>query len=248
MTTQDLKTLMDQATDRSTPFVPDLDQLLAGGRRRTRTHFAVTMVSTIAVVGAAATAALFVLDPGGGTAPSVLPVLPPAGQASQPIGPKMVTTCVWGADRGGFKAGPVDGPVILAVKDKYGSSSVRHSKKQFGLCSELAVGTPGVIREPHILGKPWKPGLPKPPGTVWLMTPRNQKTYPSGPEIVTVFAGQLPAKAVRVIVTPSSGKPVEATVRDDHFLYRGIGRLDPARPATATTYDAAGRKLETYVL
>jgi hypothetical protein len=160
----------------------------------------------------------------------------------------MVTTCAWQADWGGNKAGPIDGPVILAVKDKYGTSTVRHANKQHAFCNEFAVGTPSDIDPPDARNKPWKPGQTQPNVVIWLMTPRNQKTDPSGPEIVTVFAGQLPAKAVRVTVTPATGKPVDATVRDGFFLYREISRPDPARPVIARIYNAAGQELAKYFL
>jgi hypothetical protein len=240
--TQDLKELMDQATDRSTPFVPNLDQLLASGRRRSRTHLAVTMVSTVAAVGVAATAGVFALNQGGGTA------LPVAGQGSQSTKPKMVTTCIREADRGGNTSGTTDGPVILTVNDKYGASTVRHANKQHAFCIEFADGTPSVIDPPGARSKQWKPGQLQPNIVVWLTTPPHQKSDPAGPEIVTVFTGELPAKAVRVTVTPATGKPVDATIHDGFFLYRAIGRPDPTRPGIARIYDAAGHELEKYKL
>jgi len=235
MTTQDLKTLLDQATDRPTPFVPDLDQLLTGGRRRARTHFVVGTVATLAAVGVAATAGVFALNQGGGTAPGVV-TPPPAGQESAVAQPKPVIKCVNDADNF-LPAAAGKWPAIISVKDQYGISTIRRSKGQLAFCSEAAPGISGAVRQT---------GLPN--AAEWLIGACNQKTDPACPGIVTAFMGRLPAKAVRVTVTPTAGKPVDAAIRDGFFIYRGIGKPDFARPATARLYDAAGHELAKYTL
>ncbi|TDU91294.1 hypothetical protein EV138_4898 [Kribbella voronezhensis] len=234
MTTQDLKTQLDEATDRPTAFVPDLDHLLAAGRRRARSHFAVTVAGTVAAVAVAATAGAIALDQGGSSGPSVLPAPPPAGQAtSSATVPKLVTKCLDEAGQPAPKGADKWQPMV-SVKNKYGSSAVRRSAGQLAFCIEFSGKPTNATRQ--VL-------LPK--ASVWLIP--ACKTDPTCTELMTVFMGQLPAKAVRVTVTPSGdGKPVDATIRDGFFACHWVTVPDPSRPAMARIYDAAGRELGHY--
>ncbi|WP_112242447.1 hypothetical protein [Kribbella monticola] len=229
--TQDLKTRLDEATDRPTAFVPDLDHLLAAGRRRARSHFAVTIAGTVAAVAVAATAGAIALNQGGGSGPNVLPA-PPAGQATSAT-PTTTTRCLDEAGQPSPK-GADKWESMVTVKDKYGSSTVRRSAGQLAFCSEFS-GKPTIVTQQVML----------PRSSVWLMS--VCRTDPSCTDIVTVFMGRLPANAVRVAVTPAGGgKPVDATTRKGFFAYRWIDVPDLSRPATARIYDSAGRELGHY--
>lgn len=84
--TRQLKDLMDQATDRSAPYVPDLDQLLTAGRRDVRKRRVLAaLTSTAAVVLVTCVSALAVNVSHG-------PVPDPASEGPPPPAPDRIVT------------------------------------------------------------------------------------------------------------------------------------------------------------
>ncbi|MEU0093944.1 hypothetical protein [Kribbella sp. NPDC006257] len=237
--TQDLKPLLDRATDRPTPYVPDVDHLLTIGRRRTRVRHLTGALATVAAVGAVATAGTFAFQQApesAAPASSLIVENPDPGKGKMRCGVVGSAQSLEAAARWA---------VVVSTTDAQGSSSVRRAPDgRIAYCTAVRPDHKSVL----ILGG----GAPPKLSPYWMIdaacTDDGGTKCPSS----TVSFGPLPPRATRITVKTVGNPPGDATVHDGYFVYRHrTPALDRAKPTASArfvppivkAYDATGHEV-----
>jgi hypothetical protein len=240
--TRELKDLMDRATDRPTPHIPDVDHLLAAGNRSVRKR---------QLMGALATAVAVAVVAGGTTlALNNSTQSSPAPAASPPQEQYAVRTICEPA-----KAPPerpeVDNAdrwpqVIVSDQDPDGTVSVRRSAdgRDLAFCATLGYvsganqyfGSLGAYRAGKLTAAETIHRFNAPGCGTPERINCNGTTYS--------FAGKLPSGVTRV-TAELEGNRTEGVVRDGYYAYR-LFRSRPnidikEVPIKMSMYNSAGR-------
>jgi hypothetical protein len=217
--TDDLKTLMDRATERPAAFTPDPASLVATGRRRVRKRRitgSLAGVAAVAVLAAGVTVAVDLREPRS-TAPASRPT-----EASQST--KLCTTSngsVLGDEAWGWTE-------VLSISDNYGSASIREAPKEprnyvrnYAFCITQPKDGPAV----PLGGRG---------GVLLRKTPIDARS-----SMTTVF-GRAYGTGMKVVVQTGDGKSGEAVVKSEFYLYRHV----EARPWPGTMPTALTRTVD----
>ncbi|TDO68433.1 hypothetical protein EV651_102354 [Kribbella sp. VKM Ac-2571] len=251
--TGDLKTLMDKATDRGTSFAPDVTELVATGRRRTRRRRAMLGAGT--AVGAA-TAVIAVLLVGRIVDPQTKP------QPATVAQPAAITDLCAKSDdffrtanddawRRQVVAGWTD--KVVEVSDADGAMTVRRSPdgSQYAYC---VAGVPiqkqplggfgatllnvGIVTREYQIQRYWSMGCGNEP-----VERDYQQTSCRG--VRYSYAGRVPEGVTRIAFT-GLGQQGDATVKDGYWVHRVYtdnilkGNTDPIY---ITMYDDSGKQV-----
>ncbi|HEY3556247.1 MAG TPA: hypothetical protein VGL05_02220 [Kribbella sp.] len=248
----DLKTLMDQATERGTTFAPDVNDLVSSGRRRTRTHRLVVTGVTAATVAIAA----LVVGQLGATRAEPQPAVPPT-----PAQPAAITDLCAQSDNF-FGTANDDAwrqqvvqhwtDKVVEVTDADGSMTVRRSPdgSQYAYC---VAGVPiqgkplggfgatllntGIITRPYQIQRYWSMAC----GDAKI----DRSNGISCVGVVYSYAGRVPEGVARIAFS-GLGQQADATIKDGfwaHRVYTGDIRNGNDDPVYVTMYDAAGKQV-----
>jgi hypothetical protein len=251
--TSELKTLMTRATERPTSFAPDVEQLVAVGRHRTRVHRVLVSAATIACTATALIVALLVVHPGDArpTPPPAAVVQPAAVTdlcAKSDDFPRTANDDTW---RRQVVANWTD--KVVEVTDADGSITVRRSPDgtQYAYC---VAGVPirgqalerfgsmplnvGIIARQHQIQRYWSEGCGDDPNT-------DRSTCGPAGGIRYSYAGRVPDGVTRIAFT-GLGQHGDATINDGYWALRVYtdditkGNTDPV---FIEMYDGSGKQV-----
>ncbi|MFI5697555.1 hypothetical protein ACIA58_37200 [Kribbella sp. NPDC051586] len=251
--TTELKTLLDQAADRPATFTPDVADLVAAGRHRTRVRRAVFSAATAATAATAVIAVLLVGHLGNAeTAPQ------PATTAQ----PKMVTDLCAKSDDF-FRTANDDAwrrqvvsnwtDKVVEVTDADGAMTVRRSPdgSQYAYC---VAGVPifgqplggfgstllnvGIVTRAYQIQRYWSTGCGDHP------VDRENRTMWCGGMRYS-YAGRVPEGVTRIAFS-GLGQHADATIKDGYWVHRVY--TDDIRngnddPMYITMYDGSGKQV-----
>jgi hypothetical protein len=253
--TSELKTLMDQAADRPATFTPDVADLVAAGRHRTRARRILVSAATAATAATAVVAVLLASHLGNlGAAPQ------PATTVSQPT---MVTDLCARSDDF-FRTANDDAwrrqvvstwtDKVVEVSDADGAMTVRRSPdgSQYAYCvSGVPLwGKPlggfgstllnvGIVTRPYQIQRFWSMGCGDQP--VDRSSPQTQCNFGARYS----YAGRVPEGVTRIAFS-GLGQHADATVKDGYWVHRVYTddiRKGNDDPIYITMYDAAGKEV-----
>jgi hypothetical protein len=252
--TTELKTLLDQAADRPATFTPDVADLVAAGRHRTRMRRAVISAATAATAATAVIAVLLAGHLGNArTAPQ------PATTATQPT---MITDLCAKSDDF-FRTANDDAwrrqvvstwtDKVVEVTDPDGAMTVRRSPdgSQYAYC---VAGVPlngqalggfgatllnvGIVTRPYQIQRYWSMAC----GDA-TVDRENRNTLCMG--VRYSYAGRVPEGVARIAFS-GLGQHADATIKDGYWVHRVYtdditkGNDDPIY---ITMYDSAGKQV-----
>ncbi|TCC10420.1 hypothetical protein [Kribbella soli] len=253
--TGELKTLMDQATERGTSFAPDVTELVAAGRHRTRRRR--VMLSAATAVGTA-TAVVAVLLVGRIGATRTEP-LPAATAADRPAA--ITDLCAKSDDF--FRTANDDAwrrqvvtnwtDKVVEVTDADGAMTVRRSPdgSQYAYC---VAGVPiqgqplggfgsallnvGIVTRGYQIQRYWSLACGNAP------VERSYKQS-SCRGVRYSYAGRVPEGVTRIAFT-GLGQRADAAIKDGYWVHRvytdDIRNSDPD-PIYISMYDASGKQV-----
>ncbi|WP_371404763.1 hypothetical protein OHA10_03710 [Kribbella sp. NBC_00662] len=250
--TSELKTLLDRAADRPATFTPDVADLVAAGRHRTRVRRAIISAATAATAATAVIAALLIGHLGH-TAPQA------ATEAPQPT---MITDLCAKSDDF-FRTANDDAwrrqvvsdwtDKVVEVTDPDGAMTVRRSPdgSQYAYC---VAGVPingrpvggfgatllnvGIVTRPYQIQRYWSMACGDVP-----VDRASRKTLCMG--VRYSYAGRVPEGVTRIAFS-GLGQHADATVKDGYWVHRVYtdsilkGNTDPIY---ITMYDGAGKQV-----
>ena len=251
--TSELKTLLDQAADRPATFAPDVADLVAAGRHRTRVRRIVISAATAATAATAVIAVLLVGHLGNTrTAPQ------PATTAQ----PKMVTDLCAKSDDF-FRTANDDAwrqqvvstwtDKVVEVTDLDGAMTVRRSPdgSQYAYCvaGVPMLGRPlggfgatllnvGIVTRPYQIQRYWSMGCGDDP------VDRDNRTMPCT-GVRYSYAGRVPEGVTRIAFS-GLGQHANATIKDGYWVHRvytddiRTGNVDPIY---ITMYNRSGKQV-----
>ncbi|MGZ0151315.1 hypothetical protein ACXJJ3_29970 [Kribbella sp. WER1] len=249
----DLKTLMDQATDRREPFTPDVGELVAAGRHRTRVR---RVVLGAAAAAACAMVAVLLTGPLRITRSEPQPAVTPT--VTRPVA--VTDLCAKSDD---FFRTANDDPwrakvvrtwtdKVLEVTDADGAVTVRRSPDgtQYAYCvagvpiqgkpvggfGAALVNTGIVTRQDQIQ-------------RYWSMACGNEKVDRSDAfncrGVVYSYVGRVPEGVTRIAFS-GLGQHADATIKDGywaHRIYTGNIVNGNRDPVYITMFDASGKQV-----
>jgi hypothetical protein len=251
----DLKTLMEQATERGAAFTPDAADLVAAGRHRTRVRRAMLSAATTATAAAAVAAVLLV---GHLTTDRTAPLPATTPTVVQPAA--VTDLCAKSEDF--FRSANDDAwrqTVVSTWKDKVvevtdadGAMTVRRSPdgSQYAYCvSGVPVqGKPlggfgatllntGIITRMYQIQRYWSPAC----GDAKV----DRSDFSNCRGVVYSYAGRVPEGVTRIAFS-GLGQQADATIKDGFWAHRVYtdditnGNDDPVY---ITMYDASGKQV-----
>ncbi|MFF0343429.1 hypothetical protein [Kribbella sp. NPDC004875] len=260
--TNELKTLMDEASDRPATFTPDATELVAAGRHRTRVR-RLAMAATAAGTTAAAVVAVLVV----GRLDGPQTVQMPAPAVTQP--PAITDLCAKSDDF--FRTANDDAwrekvvatwtDKVVEVSDPDGSMTVRRSPDgtQYAYC---VAGVPvdkqplggfgatllnvGIVTREYQIQRYWSTACGD------HAVNRDNMAAPDGHVAPTVchgvrysYAGRVPEGVTRIAFS-GLGQQADATIKDGYWAHRvwtGNILLGNTDPIYITMYDASGKQV-----
>ncbi|HZX08529.1 hypothetical protein [Kribbella sp.] len=251
----DLKTLMDQATDRGTPFTPDVGELVAAGRHRTRVRRAL-MSTAAAATAAAAVAAVLLSGPFRTARSEPQPAVTPT--VARPAA--VTDLCAKSDDF--FRTANDDAwratvvrtwtDTVVEVSDADGSMTVRRSpdgsqyaycvagvpvhKKPVGGFGATLLNT-GIITRQYQIQRYWS--------TACGDEPNDRSDFERCQGIRYSYAGRVPEGVTRIAFS-GLGQHADATIKDGYWVHRIYtdnilkGNTDPVY---VTMFDASGKQV-----
>lgn len=249
--TNDLKTLLDQATDRGTSFTPDVTALVAAGRHRTRIRRATMTAATAVTTATAVVAALLV----GRIGPEPHPVTTP------PEAPAAVTDLCAKSDDF-FRTANDDAwrrqvvatwtDKVVEVSDADGNMTVRRSPDgtQYAYC---VAGVPihgqqlggfgatllntGIITRAYQIQRYWSMACGD--------SKVDRSDFAGCMGVVYSYAGRVPEGVTRIAFT-GLGQRADAAMKDGywaHRVYTADIRNGNTDPVYISMYDGAGKQV-----
>ena len=250
--TDDLKTLLDQATERGTSFAPDVTELVVVGRRRTRVRRVTLTAATAFTAATAVVAALLVGRIG--TQPQ------PATTPSEPAPAAVTDLCAKSDDF--FRTANDDAwrrqvtsawtDKVVEASDADGTITVRRSPdgSQYAYC---VAGVPirgrqlggfgatllntGIITRAYQIQRYWSQACG--PAKV------DRSDFAACMGVVYSYAGRVPEGVTRIAFA-GLGQHADATVEDGYWVHRVYtaaitnGNTDPIY---ISMYDGAGKQV-----
>jgi hypothetical protein len=250
--TTELKTLMDQATERPATFTPDAAELVATGRHRTRVRRVLLSAAT-AATAATAVVAVLLIGHLGTARPAPQPATVPQPAAITDLCAKSVDFFRTANDDAWRRT--VVGTwtdKVVEVTDADGSMTVRRSPdgSQYAYC---VAGVPirgeavggfgatlinvGIVTRPYQIQRYWSTGCGDAP------VDRNSLTRCFG--IRYSYAGRVPEGVTRIAFS-GLGQHADATIKDGYWAHRVYtdnimnGNTDPIY---ITMYDGSGKQV-----
>lgn len=217
--TDELKTLMDRATERPVSFTPDPASLVATGRRRARRRRITGSLAGVAAVAVLAAGAMVAVD---------LQKSDRAAPASRPTESEQSTklcTTSNGTVLGDRAWGWAE---VVSISDRYGSASIRRAPEE---PHNYVVNYAFCITQPTNGSAVPLGGR----GGVLL-----RKTAIDSRSSVTTIFGRAYGSGMKVVVQTGDGKSGEAVVKSEFYLYRHV----EARPWPGVTPTALTRTVD----
>lgn len=240
--TRELKDLMDRATDRPSPHMPDVDHLLAEGNRSVRKRQLMATLATAVAVAVVAGGTTFALNNSNQSAPE------PAKSPTQAPVVKRSTICE-------PPQRPSSGPpqatdadrwpeVVVSAQDPDGTVSVRRSAdgRDLAFCATALVveGSQGFFSSG---GAYWDEELTPAYKIHRFDAPGCGKERRLNCHFTTFsFAGKLP-KGITRVNAAGGGKTAEASIKDGFYACRLSlpGTLGKQVRIRVSMYDSAGK-------
>jgi hypothetical protein len=249
--TSELKTLLEQATERGTSFTPDVTELVAAGRHRTRVRRAILTAATAGTAAIAAVATLVVgridVQPQPVTTPTETPAAVTDLCAKSDDFFRTANNDAW---RRQVAATWTD--KVVEVSDADGSMTVRRSPdgSQYAYCVAGAPihGQPlggfgavllntGIVTRAYQIQRYWSMACGDP------KVDRNGLIACQG--VVYSYAGRVPEGVTRIAFS-GLGQDADATIEDGywaHRVYTDDIRNGNTDPIYITMYDGAGKQV-----
>ncbi|GAA0948359.1 hypothetical protein GCM10009554_45880 [Kribbella koreensis] len=238
--TRQLKELMDEATDRPA-FTPDVDRLVATGRRQVRKRRLLTSIATAAAVALLAGGITVALTTTNQSAPA------PAVNGPKPVAPvSFCETDKVAAPRPPSSTDPTRwSEVVLVTDDADGTTSVRLSPAtgQIAYCTTW-LGIEGSTRKPRPTGY-WTIPL----GRINMVhkfeaTGCGSAARKDCDGISIGFAGRLPKRVTRVTLV-GNGQTVDAVLSNGFYVGRYFAPRSSGQyvPIMVKMYVASGKLL-----
>jgi len=221
--TRDLKSLMDQATDRPDGFTPDPAVLVAAGRRRVRSRRIATSLTALAaavILAASGLVAVKLHDPRSAA--------PASRSTTRPQDAYKLCTRSNGTLLGAETWAWTE---VVGITDQYGSASIRQAPKE---------NANHIVNYAYCITQPAQG--PNPPlgnrGGVLV-----RKTAVTARSSVTTVFGRVYRPGTKVTVLTGDGKTGDAVTKSEFYVYRHL-EAQPwpgIMPAlTAQAFDAQG--------
>jgi hypothetical protein len=253
--TSELKTLLEQATERGTSFAPDVTELVAAGRHRTRVRRAMLTAATAATAVTVVVAALVVGRIGATPQPVTTPTEAPPAAVTDLCAKSddFFRTANDDAWRRQVVANWTD--KVVEVSDADGSMTVRRSPdgSQYAYC---VAGVPihgrplggfgatllntGIVTRAYQIQRYWSMACGD------AKVDRNDLTACQG--VVYSYAGRVPEGVTRIAFS-GLGQDVDATIEDGywaHRVYTGNIMNSNTDPIYITMYDGTGKQVFRY--
>lgn len=252
--TGELKTLMDQAADRPTTFTPDVADLVAAGRHRTRTRRVMISAATAATAATAVIAVLLIGHLGNArTAP----------QPATTVQPTMVTDLCARSDDF-FRTANDDAwrrqvvstwtDKVVEVSDADGAMTVRRSPdgSQYAYCVSgvplrgkplggfgASLLNTGIVTRANQIQRYWSMGCGDQP--IDRSSPGSRCNFGARYS----YAGRVPEGVTRIAFS-GLGQHADATIKDGYWVHRVYTddiRNGNTDPMYITMYDGSGKQV-----